>query len=51
MNGRHASLVTCVECLQQIEGLGSAALTNDQAIGPHAQRLFDEPSQVDLSNA
>ena len=36
---------------QQVEGLRLAHLADDQPVGPHPQRLLDEPAQRDLARA
>ena len=44
---RHAG----VERQQQVERLGVAHLADDEAVGAHAQRFFDEPPQRHLAGA
>ena len=36
---------------QEIEAFGLAHLADDEPVGPHAKRLFDEPSERDLAGA
>ena len=40
-----------VERDQQVERLGLAHLADDEPIGPHPQRLLDQPAQRDLAGA
>ena len=51
MDGAHAAVVAGVHRLQHVEGLGAAALAEDDAVGPHAQRVADQVALGDLAAA
>jgi hypothetical protein len=49
MERSHRALVSGVENLKQIEHLGAATLSENQAIGPHPERLLEQGAQRDLA--
>src|SRR5579885_1535256 len=48
---RHGAVVPGVNGLQHVEGLGTADLADDDAVGPHAQRVAHKVALVDLAPA
>ena len=48
-NVPHRAVVARIHGLQQFEGLRSAHLADDDALGPRAQTVFDEISHGDLA--
>jgi len=42
VDGRHAAVVAGVHRLEHVERLGTAALADDDAIGPHSQGVPDQ---------
>ena len=48
---RHRSFVAGVHRLQHVERLFAAALADDDAVGPHAQRVSHEIALADLAFA
>ena len=51
MNRRHASGMTGIDGAQKGKGLGSPDFADEQAIGPHPQRRFEERLDRDLRRA
>ena len=47
----HRAFVTGVHGLQHVERLGAAALTDDDAVGPHTQGVLDQVADADLAGA
>src|SRR3954468_17826552 len=48
---RHRALVAGVHGLEHVEGFLAAALAENDALGPHAQRVLDEVALADLALA
>ena len=48
---RQRAVVARVHRLQHVEGLAAAALADDDAVGPHAQRVLDQVALQDLALA
>jgi hypothetical protein len=42
VDGRQRAVVAGVHGLEHVQGLGPADLADDDAVGPHAQRVADE---------
>ena len=50
VDGRDRAVVAGVHGLEHVEGLGPADLADDDAVGPHAQRVADEVADADLAS-
>ncbi len=51
VDGGHAAVVAGVHGLEHVEGLGPAALADDDPVGPHPQRVADQVAGRDLARA
>src|ERR1019366_6413866 len=51
VNGGHRAFVAGVHRLQHVEGFLAAALAEDDAVGPHAQRVLDQLALADFALA
>ena len=51
VDGRHRAFVAGVHGLQHVEGFLAAALAEDDALGPHAQRVLDQLALADFALA
>ncbi len=51
VDGRHRAFVAGVHGLQHVEGFLAAALAEDDAVGPHAQRVLDQLALADFALA
>ena len=49
VNGRHRAVMSGIHCLQHVECLAAADLADDDPVGPHAQRVFDQIALRDFS--
>ena len=49
VDGGHAAVVAGVHRLQHVERLAAAHLADDDAVGPHAQRVADQIALRDLA--
>src|SRR4051794_31236245 len=47
MQGSQRAFMTAVHRLEHVEGLGAAAFTDEDAIGPHAQGVADKIAHAD----
>jgi len=47
MDGRHRTVVSRVHRLQHIERLGATHLADDNPVGTHTQRVYDQLALVD----
>ena len=51
VDGRHRAFVAGVHGLQHVEGFLAAALAEDDALGPHTQRVLDQLALADFALA